>query len=97
MPSNSKISEEYLEVQEKTSTTIPKAMNIEQIIEPFPGGEQVVIEISTSTTEMIPHTIQENDTLTEIVPEMLPETVPDIRLFRKTPTRCSQILQHIRL
>ena len=77
MPSNSKISEEYLEVQEKTSTTIPKAMNIEQIIEPFPGGEQVVIEISTSTTEMIPHTIQENDTLTEIVPEMLPETVPE--------------------
>ena len=77
MPSNSTISEEYLEVQEKTSTTIPKAMNIEQSIEQYPGGEEVVMEMSISTTEMIPHTIQGNDTLTEIVSEMLPETVPE--------------------
>ena len=83
VPSNSSILEEEL-FKEETTTTIPKPLNIEQNTVTFPG-EEVVMEISTSTIETLPSTIEETDTLPEavletvtaIIPETLPQTVSD--------------------
>mgnify|MGYP001412148317 FL=1 len=83
VPSNSSILEEEL-FKEETTTTIPKPLNIEQNTVTFPG-EEVVMEMSTSTIETLPPTIKETDTLPEavletvtaIIPETLPQTVSD--------------------
>ena len=78
VPSNSSI------LEEETTTAIPKPLNIEQNTVTFPG-EEVVMEMSTSTIETLPSTIEETDTLPEavletvtaIIPETLPQTVSD--------------------
>ena len=83
VPSNSSILEEEL-FKEETTTAIPKPLNIEQNTVTFPG-EEVVMEMSTSTIETLPSTIEETDTLPEavletvtaIIPETLPQTVSD--------------------
>ena len=83
VPSNSSILEEEL-FKEETTTAIPKPLNIEQNTVTFPG-EDVVMEMSTSTIETLPSTVEETDTLPEavletvtaIIPETLPQTVSD--------------------
>ena len=83
VPSKSSILEEEL-FKEETTTAIPKPLNIEQNTVTFPG-EEVVMEMSTSTIETLPSTIEETDTLPEavletvtaIIPETLPQTVSD--------------------
>ena len=78
VPSNSSILEEEL-FKEETTTTIPKPLNMKQNMATFPG-EEVVMEMSTSTIETLPSTIQETDilpeTLLETVPATIPETLP---------------------